>query len=261
MLLCMKPNQIDIQNCMRNIFVVLFLSLSLYANAGGEKFQLNLIVSPTAEWMWFNRSPFAKTYNNLWGTKLSYNFGIEYKRFFDPSLSFSTGVLYMNKGFRNVDPTAGVDGKNGVTLMSAHVIGVPLTINAHHDLRRHVEMIYSIGIVGGYLFQERVRNKNYSEEEIPEQRILDATNGVSNVNIFNDVYVGAHAGIGISAYLKSRVVLVVQPMFQFQINNARDYLGQFNSSDPFNARLNSFGVDLKIGYFFTKQVRNQSKDI
>ena len=50
-------------------------------------------------------------------------------------------------------------------------------------------------------------------------------------------------------------------MFQFQINNARDYLGQFASADPFSARLNSFGVDLKLGYFFTKQVRNRRKDI
>jgi hypothetical protein len=218
---------------MRRAILGLFLLLSLQATAGGEKFQINLIVAPTAEWMWFNRSPFASAYNDLWGTKLSYNFGIEYKRFFDPSLSFSTGLLYMNKGFRNVDPSAGVDGEKGVTL----------------------------SLVTGYLFQERVRNRNYSDEEVPEQGILDATNGVANVNIFNDIYVGVHAGIGISAYLKSRVVLVVQPMFQFQINNARDYLGQFASSDPFNARLNSFGVDLKIGYFFTKQVRNQTKDI
>lgn len=246
---------------MRRAILGLFLLLSLQAAAGGEKFQINLIMAPTAEWMWFNRSPFASTYNDLWGTKLSYNFGIEYKRFFDPSLSFSAGLLYMNKGFRNVDPTAGVNGEKGVTLMSAHVAAIPLTLNIHHDLTRRVEMIYSLGIVTGYIFQERVRNRNYSEEEIPEQVILDATNGVSNVNIFNDIYLGAHAGIGISAYLKSRVVLVVQPMFQFQINNARDYLGQFASSDPFNARLNSFGIDLKIGYFFTKQVRNQTKDI
>ena len=259
--LCMKLTQQHIQTSMRSIIAALMMFISLTATAGGEKFQLNFILSPTAEWLWFNRSPFASTYNDLWGTKISYNFGFEYKRFFDPSLSLSTGVLYMNKGFRNVDPFAGVEGKKGVTLMSAHVAAVPVSINIHHDLRHRVEMIYTIGIATGYVFREVVRNKNYSDEEMPEQGILDATNGVSNVNLFNDIYVGAHAGIGISAYLKSRVVLVVQPMFQFQINNARDYFGQFASNDPFNARLNSFGIDLKIGYFFTKQVRNRTKNI
>jgi hypothetical protein len=122
-------------------------------------------------------------------------------------------------------------------------------------------MIYTIGVAGGYIFAERARNRNYSNEAIPNQGILDVTQEQSNVNLFNDVYVGAHAGVGISAYLKSRVVLVVQPMYKFQINNARDYLGQFASGDPFNARLNSLGLDLRIGYFFTKQVRNRKKEI
>ena len=246
---------------MRKTLVIICLLASTLAQAGGEKFQINFLVSPTAEWLWFSNSANAEIYNNLWGTKVSCNFGMEYKRFVDPSLSFSTGIMYMNKGFRNVDPNAGVGSKNGVTLMSAHVLAVPIYLNIHQDITRKVEMIYSLGIAGGYLFQERVRNKNYSDEEVPAQGILDATNGVSNVDLFNDVYVGAHAGIGISTYLKSRVVLVVQPMFQFQINNARDYLGQFASADPFSARLNSFGVDLKLGYFFTKQVRNRRKDI
>ncbi|GAB5538091.1 MAG: hypothetical protein Salg2KO_01940 [Salibacteraceae bacterium] len=211
--------------------------------------------------MWFSRSPNAEAYNQLWGTKLSYNFGLEYKRFFDPSLSLSTGIMYMNKGFRNVDPFAGTGGKSAVTLMSAHIAAVPLYLNIHQRIKRKVEMIYTIGVAGGYLFAERARNKNYSDEAVPNQGILDVTKEKSNLNLFNDVYVGAHAGIGISAYLKSRVVLVVQPMFKFQINNARDYLGQFASGDPFNARLNSFGLDLRLGYFFTKQVRNRKKEI
>lgn len=246
---------------MRKILIFIALSVNISAFAGGEKFQLNLLISPAAEWLWFNNSANASIYNNLWGTKLSYNFGFEYKRFFDPSLSLSTGVMYMNKGFRNVDLSAGANGKKGVTLMSAHIVSVPLYLNIHHDISRKVEMIYTAGIAGGYIFQERVRNKNYSNEEVPEQSILDASNGVSNVNLFNDAYVGAHFGVGISTYLKSRVVLVIQPMYKFQINNARDYLGQFASADPFNARLNSFGIDFKIGYFFTKQVRNRTKDI
>lgn len=246
---------------MRNALLAILLMMSLGARAGGEKFQINLLLSPTAEWLWFNNSYNAELYNAIWGTKVSYNFGIEYKRFFDPSLSLSTGIQYYNKGFRNVDVQAGTGNKKAITLMSAHIVAVPLLLNAHHDITRKVEMIYTAGIAGGYLFQERVRNKNYSDEEAPEQGFLDVRNGSSNVDLFNDLYVGLHLGVGVSAYVKSRVVLVVQPMYKYQINNARDYGGQFVSSDPFSAHLNSFGVDLKVGYFFTKQVRNRRKDI
>ena len=258
---CTKRTPRSFLNCMRSFLTALALIITLSATAGGEKFQINFMIQPSGEWLWFSASPNAAAYNNLWGPKLSYNFGLEYKRFFDPSLSLSTGILYMNKGFRNVDPFAGVDGKKAVTLMSAHIASIPLYLNIHNRISRRVEMIYTIGVAGGYIFAERARNRNYSNEAIPNQGILDVTQEQNNVNLFNDVYVGAHAGVGISAYLKSRVVLVVQPMYKFQINNARDYLGQFASGDPFNARLNSLGLDLRIGYFFTKQVRNRKKEI
>lgn len=241
------------------VFLALFLA-SATAFAGGEKFQINLLLSPTAEWLYFRNSLNAKTYNDLWGSKLSYNFGIEYKRFFDPSLSFSTGVMYMNKGFRNkIASTTG--GEVGVTLGSAHIFAVPLYMNIHHDLTRKVEMIYTAGLGVGYLASETVRNRYYTDEEIPDQGFLDVTEGKSNVNLFVDYYIGAHVGVGISAYLKSRIVLVVQPMYKYQLNNARDYFGQFSSNDPFSAKLNSFGIDLKIGYFFSKQIRNRRKEL
>lgn len=231
------------------------------AFAGGEKFQINLLLSPTAEWLYFRNSLNAKLYNDLWGSKLSYNFGIEYKRFFDPSLSFSTGIMYMNKGFRNKIPSSSGAGDAGVTLGSAHIFAIPLYMNIHHDLARRVEMIYTGGLGVGYVASETVRNRYYTEEDVPNQGLLDVAEGTSNVNLFVDYYVGLHVGVGISAYLKSRIVLVVQPMYKYQLNNARDYFGQFASSDPFSAKLNSFGIDLKVGYFFTKQIRNRRKKV
>lgn len=264
----MKPTRRHSLHCMRNkLFIAAFAFISLTAHAEGEKFQVTLMLSPSAEWLHFRNSLYAATYNAQWGTKLSYNFGLEYKRFFDPSLSFSTGLLYMNKGFRNDiqastygNSSAGQDAL-GVTLGSVHMIAVPLYLNAHHRLARKVEMIYTAGFAGGYIFSETVRNRYYTEEEIPEQGFLDLSSGKSNVNLFKDYYAGLHFGAGISAYLKSRIVLIVQPMFKLQLNNARDYGGAFSSSDPFSAKLNSFGIDLKVGYFFTKQIRNRRKEL
>ena len=246
----------------RLLNIAIFLAVVSQSWASGEKYHITLQLSPTVEWLRFAKSTNAAAYNSLWGEKLSYNFGIEYKRFFDPSLSFSIGAIYMNKGFRNtiygIDPdNAGVVKKIGAALSSAHTVGIPLSLNVHHRLSRRVEMIYTGGLTGGYLISEQIRNKYQTGEETPEDSFLDVRPGRSNSNLYIDWYVGAHAGIGISAFMMKKVVLVVQPMYRMQLNNARDYLGQFASSDPFTAKLNSFGIDFKIGYFFTKQISDR----
>jgi hypothetical protein len=234
--------------------------------AGNEKYQLTLLTAPTIEWVRFSQGASASALNEAWGSKLSYNFGFEYKRFFDPSLSFTTGLLYMNKGFRNVvlnDPTVNpTDGQSqvGVTLMSTHIAAVPLYINIHHRLRRKVEMIYTLGVAGGYVFSERIRNNYYSGEATPEQGFIDNAAGASPINLFVDYYAGLHAGAGISTYLKSRLVMIIQPMYKWQLHDARDYFGPYGGGGTFAMRLNSFGIDLKIGYYFTKQIRNRKKE-
>ncbi|MEX2597710.1 MAG: hypothetical protein WEC59_12360 [Salibacteraceae bacterium] len=248
------------------VLIALFFSLVFSARSGDEKFQMTLMLSPTAEWVRFGQSLNASVYNNQWGTKLSYNFGFEYKHFFDPSLSFSTGLMYMNKGFRNqIFEAATPQNPNpkkeavGATLGSAHIAAVPLYINVHHRLRRKVEMIYTAGIAAGYLFSERARNNYYSDETNPQQGFFDLSEGASNVNLFVDYYVGAHIGVGISAYFKRSFLLIIQPMYKHQLHDARDYLGQFSSNDPFSVRMNSFGIDVKLGYFFTKQIKDRQQ--
>ena len=243
---------------MRKKLLILGLALLHFAAfAGGEKFQINFHISPNGEWLWFSGSPSSSFYNSSFGTKLSYNVGLEYKRFFDPSLSLSIGALYMNKGFRNKDPF----DPSQITLYSSHMAAVPISLNIHQDITRRTEMIYSLGIVPGYSFSERVRSSLYSGEDNPTEGLFDLADSKGNIDLLNDVYLGAALGIGISTYLKSRVVMVIQPTFKFQLNNAHDYLGIFIPGDPVAMRMNSFGVDFKIGYFFTKQVRNRTKDI
>ncbi|GAB4383782.1 MAG: hypothetical protein Kow0075_15910 [Salibacteraceae bacterium] len=230
-----------------------------------EKFQVKIMLSPTIEWMHFSKGINAPAYNALFGSKFSYNFGFEFKQFFDPSLSYSTGLIYMNKGFRNeitYYDQLGQLRQGGVTLGSVHMAAVPLYLNFHHTLKRRLRLIYTIGVAGGYLISERVRNSFYSGEDVPQQGFFDLEKeGRSNVNIFTDWYLGLHTGLGLSIYLKKRIVLIVQPMYKHQINNARDYLGQFSSGDIFNLSLNSFGLDVKFGYFFTKNLRNKRKEI
>ncbi len=249
----------------RLLYLAIFFAVASQSFASGEKYHLSLQLSPTLEWLRFAKSVNATAYNQLWGEKLSYNFGIEYKRFFDPSLSMSFGAIYMNKGFRNTiygeDPNEpGVVKKIGAALSSVHMVGVPISINIHHRFNRKLEMIYTGGLTGAYLLNEQIRNKYQPGEETPEDGFLDVSPGRSNSNLYVDWYVGAHAGIGVSGYISKRVVLVVQPMYRVQLNNARDYLGLFASNDPFTAKLNSFGIDFKIGYFFTKQIRERNDD-
>lgn len=241
--------------------VVLIVLTSGLAKAGGEKFQITLLLSPSAEWVYFRNSANAGLYNDIFGTKLSYNFGIEYKRFFDPSLSFSTGFLYQNKGFRNTYTQENLDGtiEEGTTLGSAHFATLPLYLNAHHGITRKTEMIYTAGLGIGYLMSQTVRNVNYTGEDNAQDGLFDTGNGRSNINFFRDFYLGLHAGVGISTYIRSRIVLVLQPMYKYQLNDGRN--PELPINDLFAAKLNSFAVDIKVGYFFTKQVRNRKKEL
>ena len=231
------------------------------AQAGGEKFQITLLLSPSAEWVYFRNSENAGLYNDIFGSKLSYNFGLEYKRFFDPSLSFSTGFMYQNKGFRNTYQVARADGSSqeATTLGSAHVATLPLYLNAHHRLARKTEMIYTAGLGVGYVMSQTVRNRNYTGEEDASDGFFDTGNGRSNINFFKDLYLGLHVGVGISAYLKSRVVLIVQPMYKYQLNDGRDPSLPIN--DYFSAKMNSFSLDIKVGYFFNRQINNRRKEL
>lgn len=238
----------------------LFLAASSL-RAGGEKYQITLLLSPSIEWVHFRASQSAPLYNDLFGPKLSYNFGLEYKHFFDPSLSISTGVLYQNKGFRNKYDVPQPDGtfEEQTTLGSVHMASIPIYLNAHHNITRKTEMIYTAGLGFGYVLSQTIRNRNYTGEEGVSEGLFEVGNGRSNINMFRDFYFGLHMGVGISTYIKSRVVLIVQPMYKYQINDGRDPF--FPNPDAFSAKLNSLAFDIKVGYFFNKQIQNRRKSI
>ncbi len=241
--------------------VLITVCTMLSAQAGVEKYQLTLLLSPSVEWVYFRGSQNADLYNELFGSKLSYNFGFEYKRFFDPSLSFSTGFLYQNKGFRNTYVERNPDGstQEGITVGSAHLATIPLYLNAHHRLARKKEMIYTAGLGVGYLMSQTVRNRNYTGEDDVTEGLFDVGDGRSNINFFRDLYLGLHVGVGISAYVKSRIVLIVQPMYKYQLNDGRN--PSLPIQDLFAAKMNSLSVDFKVGYFFNRQIRNRKKDV
>lgn len=241
------------------LFPVFFLCFVLSSRAGDEKYQLTLVLSPSAEWLHFRNTSF--NYNQLYGSKLSYNFGFEYKRFWDPSLSFSTGIQYQNKGFRNKTAWT-IAGRNGtgITTGSAHFLVVPLYLNIHNRLSRKTELIWTAGLAGGYLLSQTVKNRDFpNNNDQQDDALIPLSNGVSNFNMFRDFHLGIHLGVGISAYVKSRIVMIIQPTYRYQLNDARN--PYYTSSDYFTGKLNSLALDFKIGYFFTKQIRNRRKDL
>ena len=247
---------------MKRILVIGLLMLSsLLTMAGDGKYEILFKLNPSMEWVYFRNNYTGVDFNSIWGTKLSYNGGLEYIRFLDPSLSFTIGVDYMNKGFRNKVPYLNSANQNdyGITRGDMHIVSIPLYVNIHQRIKRKVELVYTGGISAGWLFSERVRNKYYTAEDIPENSLLSNI-GESNVNLFNNYFVSLDLGVGISAFVKSRVVLTMQPMLKVQVHDAVDPYGQLYNGDLFSMHMCSFGMNLKAGWFFSKQIRNRRKD-
>jgi len=227
---------------------------------GNEKYQIKLVVSPSVEWIHFRND--LTGLNDLFGPKLSYNFGFEYLHFLSPGFSLSTGLQYQNKGFRNETEYL-IAGSNetdqGITIGSARYATMPFDMNFHIRIAKKTHILISTGLLGGYLVNSTVNNSNYTNEDTPDNgSLFTLSNGKSNIDLFSDWYFGYQAGLGFSKAIKSRMIIVVQPMYRYQFSRAIPL--DANITQVVSAKLNSFAIDFKVGYYFSRQIRNQQKD-
>ena len=231
----------------------LLVCCSLYGFSTGEKFQITLMFSPSFE-----------TYNDrqlpdIFDYKLSYNIGVEYKHFLAPDFSFSTGLLFQNKGFstKPVYLNSGIDTKGNINI-SARYLTIPFTFDGHIKLANKLDLILSAGINGGYLVNESFIGRRVNgEEEIQEGIFSTNSEDRQLLDIFSNTYFGVNLGVGLCKYIKSKMVIAVEPFYRRQINDAIDPTSR--ASGYIEPRLDSFCLDVKIGYYFNKNIRNYRK--
>lgn len=240
-------------------FVGIFLTLSAQDNVVkvNEKYQIKAVLSPSFENLHF------RGMNNIFQAKPSYSAGFEYKYFTSPTFAWSTGILFMNKGFRSTpsytDPISGEKVlDDGFLIISSRYLGVPFRLNRHIRLTKRDQIIIYGGIIGSVRVSQTVSGRRIEgDTEIEDPLFGTLGKERSNINWFNTMFWGLDFGVGYSKYIKSRLVISIEPIYRRQINEARSPNSPLRGVEK--TRLEGIGLDLKMGYYFDKQIDNRNK--
>ncbi|MBL4651484.1 MAG: outer membrane beta-barrel protein [Flavobacteriales bacterium] len=255
---------------MRNtIAIFLFVALlSIDGFCGADKYEIKAIFSPTFETM----RPGNRYFKADWGYKLSYNLGIEYKYYLDPDISFSTGILYQDKGYRvvyseNLNPSLLYN--NAVFVTSFKYFMVPTNINLHFETSKKSGFLLVFGMTNGYLWKAKASFKRVSDDQVGI--IADSNNNIDKEDISYNMmpyskrrFTGINVGFKFSKYIKSKMVFEIGTIYSRQLNklNKQAVYGEDKNGleYPLRQKLDAFIFDIRLGYFFNKQIQNSGKD-
>lgn len=238
--------------------LVLLIPKVLFAE---EKYQITGQLSPSYETINYRSKDFRK----LGGYKLSYNFGFEYKNFFSPVFSISSGLQLQNKGFKNILEFYSSDSvkifKDGALVINAYYLVAPVDLNWDIHVFTKTAIVLSTGFTGGLLLRQEMVGKRIPEELSQRNPFTgeQLDSGREKIEWFKRFYLGWNGGIGITQYIQSKLVLTVQPVYTRQINKLIDPWGPVRTGDT-TPKFDSFAIHFRIGYYFNDQIANYKKD-
>lgn len=240
------------------LLAVFILPLNLAAD---EKYQITGQLSPSYETINYRN----KNFRHLGGFKLSYNFGFEYKNFLSPVFSISTGLQMQNKGFRNIIEFYSSDSvkifRDGALVINAYYLMAPIDLNWDIQLLDKTVLVISTGFSAGYLLRQEMTGKRIPAEL---EQINPVTGrpyepGTEKIDWFKHFYFGWNGGFGITQYIKSKLVLTVQPMYTRQLNRLIDPWGPVRTGET-TPKFDSYAIHFRLGYYFNDQISNYKKE-
>ncbi len=254
---------------MRRIIGVLFFGGCLFLGLKSqEKYQLNFIFGPSYE----SISPRNGGIVNPFTYKYSYNFGGEIKYFLSPKMSSNIGLQYNNKGFRSfIEYPVFDDTLSSTVLISAQYLTLNFDLGANFSPAFRTEYFFNAGVSYGLLVGQSFKGKRVPETlGRPDNGLYEGlSNGRSNIEWFDKNYFAAQLSVGISRYIKSRLVFTFQPTFSYQIDHLINPDGPVipiaitSSGQPveYSPKLHSFLLLFKLGYYFSDQIENDKKSL
>ncbi len=138
---------------------------------------------------------------------------------------------------------------------------IPFDLNWDIQLLNKTALVVSTGFSTGYLLRQEMVGRRIPEEIAPINPItgeyLDG--GKEKIDWFKHFYFGWNAGFGITQYIKSKLVLTVQPMYTRQLNRLIDPYGPIKA-DGTTPKFDSFAIHFRLGYYFNDQIANYKKE-
>ena len=237
----------------------------------GEKYSVNLILSPSYEKIGFRN----RLIDNPFDAKLSYNFGVDYRYYIEPEISFSAGLQFNKRGFRTHPTYKTSDGQvqdfdDAVVVISANYLSLPFEIQYNFQPFFRTEISLHTGLCYGYLVNQTFKGKRISNEIQPSEEFLKGLEEKSKaINWFDKSYIGWIAGFSVSRAIKSRLVITVNPTYYRQLDRALNPYGPVKedsrdrNGNPvlINPKFDSFSLNLKLGYYFSDQIENTKKTL
>jgi len=242
----------------------LFL-LNVSSNAQ-EKFQLNLVLGPSYE----NIGTRNSAIENPFSFKYSYNFGAEIKYYTSPRFSTNLGLQFNDRGFQsNINYLVLNDTISSSVSIAAQYISIPLDFTWNFSPIFRTEYFFNIGVNYGILVSQTFKGSRIPEAlGRPANGIYEGVSTErSNINWFDKNYLGLQAGLGISRYIKSRMVFTFHPSVSIQVDRLINPEGPVlpiaytDTGLPVNysPKLTSFLLLFKVGYYFSDQIENTKK--
>ncbi|MCI5056239.1 MAG: PorT family protein [Flavobacteriales bacterium] len=253
---------------LRKILVFLML-LCIKQSFADDKYQLNFFLAPSYE----NISFRSLKLDNQFFFKYSYNFGTEIKYYFSPKVTTNIGLQFNDRGFQARPEFITSDGsvqtfEDAVVNISAKYLTIPIDLHFNFQPAYRTEVFFGTGIGFGLLVGQSFKGRRVSEELGRPAGIYEGvSNERTNINWFDKNYVSWNFGVGISRYIKSRLVITINPYYSRQIDRARSLDGPLVYRDPNNIDLvvepkfDSYGLNLKLGYYFSDQIENKKKSL
>lgn len=254
---------------LRNILVFYSFWLCTYTSVfADEKFQLNGLLIPS----WESLSPRDPQVSNLFYPRFSYGFGFEMKYFMSPRISTNIGLQLNNRGFE-ARPTYSYyeDSIEAKISVSCLYLSLPFDISFNFQPAFRTELYFYSGISYGILLSQSFKGQRVPEElGRPNNYLFEGVdNKPNNINWFDKNYVGLRVGIGASRYIKSRLVLSINPSYHFQIDKLLNANGPVlpitinnnGATVPYSPGFRGASFELKIGYYFNDQIENTNKKL
>jgi hypothetical protein len=232
-----------------------------------SKYQITLLLSPSIE----GYNPRNKDVKRLWKTqgyqtKFTYNFGVEYKKFLSPMSSFSTGLIYQNKGYRAIlsEASAGSNGlaAKNVFVLSVYYLMIPANLNFYSKLSKRSMLIYTVGLTNGIYLSDNGKYKRMDEEQLQTFKDPFTNEGITDqvfhYGIFSKRYTGLNLAAGYLKYIKAKMVIEFQLQYQRQLNKSirKDAPVVYSyQTGIFYPKFDSFALNFRIGYYFNKQIK------
>lgn len=255
----MNPIRKSIRGFTKGLWLVAFIFCFHEGLKSQDIYHLTAVLSPSFEKISDRRIQYSLPLE--W--KPSYHFGFEYKGFLDPDFSFTTGIHFQNKGFRTRPRIMSLPGvideeRTGHIRISARYLTIPFGLDKHFQIGKRTHLMASAALHGGILINQVFSGSRIDgPEDIQDPLFLGLKDEASNIDWFRRPYFAWSAGFGIVQYIKAKLVLSVQPMYQRQLNDNIDPDGPVSGTEK--PRFDAIYINFKGGYYFNKQIKNYKK--